>query len=53
MSVYSSHVPLSGVSRLLLGVGSAAAAIMDPRRGDMVAAMAEATAIPPVIENIR
>lgn len=53
MSLYPSHVPLSIASRLALSVGSAAAAILDPRRGDMVAAMSEATAIPPVLENIR
>lgn len=53
MSLYSSHVPLNSLTRLFLGVGSAATAIMDPKRGDMVAAMAEATAIPPVLENIR
>ncbi|WKX88666.1 hypothetical protein Q1695_008360 [Nippostrongylus brasiliensis] len=52
-SLYPGHVPLSLVSRMLLGVGSAAAAISDPRRGDMVAAMGEATAPETVLENIR
>ncbi|XGW24456.1 hypothetical protein V3C99_006127 [Haemonchus contortus] len=52
-SLYPGHIPLSPVSRLLLGVGSAAMAISDPRRGDMVAAMGEATALESVLENIR
>uniref|UniRef100_A0A1I7TKD3 4-hydroxy-3-methoxy-5-polyprenylbenzoate decarboxylase n=1 Tax=Caenorhabditis tropicalis TaxID=1561998 RepID=A0A1I7TKD3_9PELO len=51
--LYASHVPLAPFSRLLLGIGSAATAITDPRRGDMVAAMGETTAIEPVLENIR
>lgn len=51
--LYASHVPLAPLSRLLLGIGSAATAITDPRRGDMVAAMGETTAIGPVLENIR
>ncbi|KIH43061.1 hypothetical protein ANCDUO_26942, partial [Ancylostoma duodenale] len=52
-SLYPGHVPLSLGSRILLGVGSAAMAISDPRRGDMVAAMGEATAFEPVLERIR
>ncbi|VDO33644.1 unnamed protein product [Haemonchus placei] len=52
-SLYPGHIPLSPVSRLLLGVGSAAMAISDPRRGDMVAAMGEATALESVLEKIR
>ncbi|CAL2029451.1 unnamed protein product [Caenorhabditis brenneri] len=51
--LYDAHVPLAPLSRLLLGIGSAATAITDPRRGDMVAAMGETTAITPVLENIR
>ncbi|ETN77752.1 coenzyme Q biosynthesis protein Coq4 [Necator americanus] len=52
-SLYPGHVPLSLGSRVLLGLGSAAMAISDPRRGDMVAAMGEATAPEPVLEKIR
>ncbi|CAP31024.2 Protein CBR-COQ-4.2 [Caenorhabditis briggsae] len=51
--LYGSHVPLAPLSRILLGIGSAATAITDPRRGDMVAAMGETTAVGPVLENIR
>ena len=52
-ALYPGHVPLSTVSRTLLGVGSAFTAILNPRRGDMVAAMGETTAIGPVLENIK
>lgn len=52
-SLYPGHIPLSLGSRILLGVGSAAMAISDPRRGDMVAAMGEATAFESVLERIR
>ncbi|CAD6185224.1 unnamed protein product [Caenorhabditis auriculariae] len=45
--LYPTHVPLSAFSRLALSVQSAATAIVDPRRGDMVAAMGETTAIGP------
>lgn len=51
--LYAAHIPLTPISRVLLGIGSAAAAITDPKRGDMVAAMGETTAIGPVLENIR
>lgn len=51
--LYASHVPLAPLSRMLLGIGSAVTAISDPKRGDMVAAMGETTAIGPVLENIR
>ncbi|CAI2303028.1 unnamed protein product [Caenorhabditis sp. 36 PRJEB53466] len=51
--LYAAHVPLTPISRTILGIGSAAAAITDPKRGDMVAAMGETTAIGPVLENIR
>uniref|UniRef100_A0AC35UGG6 Coenzyme Q biosynthesis protein 4 homolog n=1 Tax=Rhabditophanes sp. KR3021 TaxID=114890 RepID=A0AC35UGG6_9BILA len=36
-----------------MAAGSAATAITDPRRGDMVAAMGEVTAITPILTKIR
>ncbi|CAI5438092.1 unnamed protein product [Caenorhabditis angaria] len=51
--LYNTHVPLTPISKVLMGIGSAAAAITDPRRGDMVAAMGETTAISPILENLR
>ncbi|CAB3407020.1 unnamed protein product [Caenorhabditis bovis] len=51
--LYPSHIPLSPVSKILMGIGSAATAITDPRRGDMVAAMGETTALTPILENLR
>ncbi|KHJ75951.1 coenzyme Q biosynthesis protein Coq4, partial [Oesophagostomum dentatum] len=52
-SLYPGHVPLSLGSRILLGVGSAAMAITNPWRGDMIATMGEATATESVLERIR
>lgn len=51
--LYDAHVPLSALSKLLLAGGSGLAAIMNPARGDMVAAMGETTAIQPVLQNIK
>ncbi|KAE9418615.1 hypothetical protein Angca_008011 [Angiostrongylus cantonensis] len=52
-SVYHGQIPLSLVSRVFLGIGSAAAAISDPRRGDMIATMGEVTASESILEKIR
>ncbi|KAJ1357905.1 Component of the coenzyme Q biosynthetic pathway [Parelaphostrongylus tenuis] len=52
-SVHHSQIKLSLVSRVFLGIGSAAAAITDPRRGDMVATMGEVTASQSILEKIR
>lgn len=52
-SVYRGQIPLSLVSRVFLGIGSAAVAISDPRRGDMVATMGEVTAFQSILEKIR
>lgn len=51
--LYDSHIPLSALSKLLMAGGSGLAAIMNPHRGDMVAAMGETTAIQPVLQNIK
>ncbi|VDM58116.1 unnamed protein product [Angiostrongylus costaricensis] len=52
-NVYHGQIPLSLVSRVFLGIGSAAAAISDPRRGDMIATMGEVTASESILEKIR
>ncbi|KAG9315172.1 ubiquinone biosynthesis protein Coq4 [Chiua virens] len=41
---YPGHVPLNAFENAFLTVGSALMAFMDPRRGDMVAALGETTA---------
>ena len=40
--LYPAHVPTTPAQRLLLGVGSSAAALLDPWRADMVAVSVEA-----------
>ncbi|KJH52387.1 coenzyme Q biosynthesis protein Coq4 [Dictyocaulus viviparus] len=52
-NIYPGHIPLSIASRIMLGIGSAAAAIYDPGRGDMVATMGEVTATQLNLERIR
>lgn len=42
--VYPGHIPLSPFERTFLAAGSAMMALVDPRRGDMVAACGETTA---------
>lgn len=51
--LYSEHLPISQVSRLILAAGSSIAALANPARGDMVAASGEATALPFILQNIR
>ncbi|KIJ66841.1 hypothetical protein HYDPIDRAFT_108760 [Hydnomerulius pinastri MD-312] len=41
---YPGHIPLSTFENAFLAVGSAVMALVDPRRGDMVAALGETTA---------
>lgn len=52
-ALYPGHVRLSLAERLLLAAGSAYKSLADPRRGDMVAALSEATAQPFFINRLR
>lgn len=51
--LYPTHIPTSSLHKAILTVGSAATAILNPRRGDMVAVMGETTAFPFVLRNIK
>jgi ubiquinone biosynthesis protein COQ4 len=46
-------VPLTGIERTALAVGSAITSLLNPRRGDMIAALGEATAQPYFINALR
>ncbi|KAF2273668.1 coenzyme Q biosynthesis protein-like protein Coq4 [Westerdykella ornata] len=50
---YEGHVPLTGLERLGLAVGSGILSFVDPRRGDLIAAFGEATAQPYFIDQLR
>ncbi|CCG83176.1 Ubiquinone biosynthesis protein coq4, mitochondrial [Taphrina deformans PYCC 5710] len=50
---YPGHVPLSFTERIMLATGSAIQSLVDPRRGDMIAALSEATAQPYFINRLR
>ena len=50
---YPGHVPLTKVERLGLAVGSAVTSLVNPRRGDMIAALGEATAQPYFIRALK
>ncbi|CEF63017.1 Ubiquinone biosynthesis protein COQ4 homolog, mitochondrial [Strongyloides ratti] len=50
--LYSNHIPLNYLQKFILAGGSSATAITNPRRGDMVAAMGEVTAIPTILKKI-
>ncbi|KIW89995.1 ubiquinone biosynthesis protein COQ4, mitochondrial [Cladophialophora bantiana CBS 173.52] len=50
---YPGHVPLTGVERVGLAIGSAVTSLIDPYRHDMVAALGEATAQPFFISWLR
>ncbi|KAI9313278.1 ubiquinone biosynthesis protein Coq4 [Dichotomocladium elegans] len=50
--LYETHIPITAPQRVMLAVGSAFAALADPLRGDMVAALGETTA-GCTLENIR
>ncbi|KAI9927978.1 hypothetical protein ASPWEDRAFT_157786 [Aspergillus wentii DTO 134E9] len=50
---YPGHVPLNFVERSALAVGSAVGSLLNPRRGDLIAALGEATATPYFIYRLR
>ncbi|KAI1323946.1 Coq4-domain-containing protein [Xylariaceae sp. FL0255] len=43
---YPGHIPLTRIERTALAVGSGILSFLDPRRGDLIAALGEATATP-------
>ncbi|KAL2261605.1 hypothetical protein VTK26DRAFT_3814 [Humicola hyalothermophila] len=50
---YPGHVPLSRLEKVALAIGSGLMSFRDPRRGDLIAAFAEATATPYFIYRLR
>ncbi|KAI0468977.1 Coq4-domain-containing protein [Xylaria cf. heliscus] len=50
---YPGHVPLTGFERAALAVGSGVLSFLDPRRGDLIAALGEATATPYFANRLR
>ncbi|KAL2198641.1 coenzyme Q biosynthesis protein Coq4-domain-containing protein [Corynascus similis CBS 632.67] len=50
---YPGHVPLTGIEKVALAIGSGLMSLRDPRRGDLIAAFAEATATPYFIYRLR
>ncbi|KAI1380000.1 Coq4-domain-containing protein [Hypoxylon crocopeplum] len=50
---YPGHVPLTGLERAALAVGSGIMSYVDPYRHDMIAALGEATASPYFIQRLR
>ena len=50
---YPGHVPLTTTERIGLAAGSAITSLLNPRRGDMIAALGEATAQPFFISWLR
>ncbi|KAI0803881.1 Coq4-domain-containing protein [Xylaria sp. FL0064] len=50
---YPGHVPLTTLERAALAVGSGVLSFFDPRRGDLIAALGEATATPYFANRLR
>jgi ubiquinone biosynthesis protein COQ4 len=49
---YPGHVPLTRIERACLAVGSGVLSLRDPHRGDLIAALGEATATPYFIHRL-
>ncbi|CAJ2504517.1 Uu.00g119110.m01.CDS01 [Anthostomella pinea] len=49
---YPGHIPLTRIERAALAVGSGVISFFDPRRGDLIAALGEATATPYFIHRL-
>jgi ubiquinone biosynthesis protein COQ4 len=50
--LYPTHIPTNSLQKAVVGIGSALASIMNPARGDMVAAMGEATATTSILKKL-
>jgi len=50
---YPGHVPLTSLERGALAIGAAVGSLLNPRRGDLIAALGEATAQPFFITRLR
>ncbi|KAH8703823.1 ubiquinone biosynthesis protein coq4, mitochondrial [Talaromyces proteolyticus] len=50
---YPGHAPLTRIERGALAIGSAFGSLINPRRGDLIAALGEATATPYFIYRLR
>ncbi|OJD28572.1 ubiquinone biosynthesis protein COQ4, mitochondrial [Blastomyces percursus] len=50
---YAGHIPLTTIERGALAIGSAIGSLLNPRRGDLIAALGEATATPYFIYRLR
>ncbi|KAK7756647.1 Ubiquinone biosynthesis protein [Diatrype stigma] len=50
---YPGHVPLTGIERACLALGSGVLSFLDPRRGDLIAVVGETTASPYFLERLR
>ncbi|KAK2753760.1 Ubiquinone biosynthesis protein [Onygenales sp. PD_40] len=50
---YPGHIPLTFIERKALAIGSAVGSLVNPRRGDLIASLGEATATPFFIYRLR